>query len=82
VSESNIMPTSCSHWQRHLPVSWNNINHHPDYPFDSVDAARVTFSDWRLVNDQLDTLTAFNPDEIGDPVRGTSSEWGVSLLSR
>ena len=23
------MPTSCSRWQRHLPVSWNNINHHP-----------------------------------------------------
>jgi hypothetical protein len=64
-------------------VSWNNINHHPDYPFDALEAARVTFSDWRLVNDQLDTPTAvISSDEIGDPVRGTSSEWGVSLLAR
>jgi hypothetical protein len=61
-------------------VSWNNINHHPDYPFDALEAARVTFSDWRLVNDKLETV--ISTDEIGDPVRGTSSEWGVSLLAR
>jgi hypothetical protein len=53
----------------------------PDYPFDALEAARVTFG--KLANEQLDTLTtAISSDEIGDPVRGTSSEWGVSLLAR